>query len=81
MPKMSVISMFAKCPSIIRGLIVSFGSRDFIAETFHRAGHSISADTPHYRRCSPVLLKRQQGFMLMQRQQSQWHDHSLRDGP
>jgi len=81
MPRMSAISMFAKCLSIIRGMILSFDSRDFTAETFHRAGHSISADTLHYQRCSPVLLKRQQGFMLMQRQQSQWHDHSLRDGP
>ena len=29
--------------------------------------------TLHDQRCARVLLKRQQGFMLMQRQQSQWH--------
>ena len=28
-----------------------------------------------------VLLKRQQVFMRMQRQQSQWHALSLREGP
>ena len=30
-------------------------------------------DALHDRRCARVLLKRQKGFMLMQRQQSQWH--------
>ena len=37
-------------------------------------------DTLHDQRCCRVQLKRQQGFMLMQRQQSQWHGVSLRDG-
>ena len=35
----------------------------------------------HDQRGSRVLLKRQQVFMRMQRQQSQWHALSLRDGP
>ena len=34
----------------------------------------------HDWRWSPVLVKRQQGFMLMQRQQSQCHGLSSRDG-
>ena len=32
----------------------------------------------HDQRGSRVLLQRQQVFMRMQRQQSQWHAHSLR---
>jgi hypothetical protein len=32
----------------------------------------------HDQRGSRVLLQRQQVFMRMQRQQSQWHVHSLR---
>jgi hypothetical protein len=35
----------------------------------------------HDQRGSRVLLKRQQVFMRMQRQQSQWHALSLREGP
>jgi hypothetical protein len=38
-------------------------------------------DTLRDQHCSRVLLKRQQVFMLMQRQQSQWHAFSLREGP
>jgi hypothetical protein len=37
-------------------------------------------DTLHDQHGPSVLLKRQQVFMRMQRQQSQWHDLSLRDG-
>jgi hypothetical protein len=36
--------------------------------------------TLHDQHGSPVLLKRQQVFMRMQRQQSQWGGLSLRDG-
>jgi hypothetical protein len=38
-------------------------------------------DTLHDQHGSRVLLKRQQVFMGMQRQQSQRHAPSLRDGP
>lgn len=38
-------------------------------------------DTLHNQHGSRVLLKRQQVFMRMQRQQSQWHALSLREGP
>jgi hypothetical protein len=37
-------------------------------------------DALHDQHSSHVLLKRQQVFMRMQRQQSQWHALSLRDG-
>jgi hypothetical protein len=38
-------------------------------------------DALHDQHNSRVLSKRQHVFMVMQRQQSQWHALSLRDGP
>ena len=38
-------------------------------------------DTLHGQHGSRILQKRQQVFMRMQKQQSQWHALSLREGP